>query len=135
MELEAYLFFHGRCEEALNFYVKALRGEIVHLSRIAGSPIEDKVPPDQRNGVMHATFVAGDVKFMASDGQPGPGPDGEDDIVLSLATTDAGEGERVFTALSEGGKVDQQLGEAFWGGRFGMLTDKFGVQWMVSIHS
>ncbi len=134
MQFEPYLFFHGRCEEALNFYVKALRGEIVHMSRIAGSPIEQQVPADQRQGVMHATFVAGDVRFMASDGQPGPGPDGNDDIALSLATSDATEGERVFKALSEGGKIGQPLETAFWGGRFGMLTDKFGVQWMVSIH-
>lgn len=134
MELEPYLFFHGRCEEALSFYAKALDGEIVHISRIAGSPIEQSFPADQRNGVMHATFVAGKVKFMASDGRPGPGPDGNDDIVLSLATTDAVEGERVFKTLCEGGKIDQPLEEVFWGGRFGMLTDKFGVQWMVSIH-
>lgn len=134
MQLEPYLFFHGRCEEALNFYVTALRGEIVHLSRIADSPMAEHVPPDQRNGVMHATFVAGDVKFMASDGRAGPGPDGEDDIVLSLATSDPAEGERVFAALSAGGSVDQPLAPAFWGGRFGSLTDKFGVQWMVSIH-
>lgn len=71
---------------------------------------------------------------MASDGRPGPPPDGEDDIALSLATSDAAEGERVFIALSDGGKVDQPLENAVWGGRFGMLTDKFGVQWMVSIH-
>ena len=135
MQLEPYLFFHGTCEEALNFYAKCLNGEIVHLSRVEGSPIEGHVPEDQRKGVMHATFVAGDVKFMASDGRPGPAPDGEDDIALSLATSDAAEGERVFAAFSDGGRVTQPLEEAFWGGRFGMVTDRFGVQWMVSIHS
>ena len=134
MKLEPYLFFHGTCEEALNFYVKALGGEIVQLSRIAGSPMENEVPPDQRNLVMHATFVAGDVRFMASDGRPGSGPDGKDDIVLSLATKDAAEGERVFAALSEGGTVEMPLADAFWDGRFGQVTDRFGVQWMVSIY-
>lgn len=134
MQLEPYLFFHGRCEEALSFYAKALNGKIVFMSRVADSPMAEHVPAEQRNGVMHATFVAGDVKFMASDGRPGPGPNGEDDIALSLATADAAEGERVFTALSDGGKVDQPLADAFWGGRFGMLTDRFGVQWLVSIH-
>ena len=134
MQLEPYLFFHGKCEEALTFYVKCFNGEIVGLSRVAGSPMEEHVPPDQRNGVMHATFVADGIKFMASDGRPGPGPDGEDDIALSLATSDTAEGERVFAALSEGGTIDQPLEPAFWGGRFGMITDRFGVQWMVSIH-
>ncbi len=134
MQLEPYLFFHGKCEEALNFYAKCFKGEIVDLNRIAGSPMEEQVPADQRNSVMHATFVAEGIKFMASDGRPGPGPDGEDDIVLSLATSDAAEGERVFAALGEGGKVEMPLAEAFWGGKFGQVTDRFGVQWMVSIH-
>ncbi len=135
MQLYPYLFFHGRCEEALNFYASILNGEIVGLSRVAGSPMEKRVPEANRNDVMHATFVAGDMTFMASDGRPGPGPDGDDDIALSLATSNADEGELVFASLSEGGKVDQPLEEAFWGGRFGTLTDKFGVQWMLSIHA
>jgi PhnB protein len=132
MQLEPYLFFHGKCEEALNFYVKCLKGEIVQISRFEDAPMETK--PEEKNLVMHASFVADGVKFMASDGRPGPGPDGEDDIALSLATTDSSEGERVFAALSDGGKIDHPLGDAFWGGRFGMLTDRYGVQWMVSIH-
>jgi PhnB protein len=135
MQLEPYLFFHGRCEEALNFYKECLRGEIVGINRFASSPMESQVDPSYKDKVMHASFVAGDVKFMASDGQPGAAPDGEDDIALCLATTDGGEGERVFAALAEGGKVDMPLGEAFWGGKFGSLTDRFGVQWMVSVHS
>ncbi len=71
---------------------------------------------------------------MASDGRTGPPPDGDDDIALSLATTDAGEGERVFNALAEGGQVTMPLEEVFWGGKFGSLTDRFGVQWLVSVH-
>lgn len=134
MQLEPYLFFHGRCEEALNFYKDCLHGEIVGINRFAGSPMESQVDPSYKDKVMHASFVAGDVKFMASDGQPGARPDGEDDIALSLSTNDAGEGERVFAALAEGGKVRMPLEEAFWGGRFGSLTDRFGVQWMVSVH-
>jgi len=134
MQLEPYLFFHGRCEEALNFYAKALGGEIVGLNRYAGSPMEDQVDPHFRDKVMHASFVAGDVKFMASDGRPGSPPDGEDDIALSLATNDAAEGERAFAALAEGGNVEMPLADAFWGGKFGQVTDRFGVQWMVSVH-
>jgi PhnB protein len=135
MQLEPYLFFHGRCEEALNFYKDCLGGEIVDLNRFAGSAMESEVGPDFFQKIMHASFVAADVKFMASDGQPGSPPDGNDDIALSLATTDAGEGERVFAALAAGGDVTMPMAEVFWGGKFGSLTDRFGVQWMVSIHS
>jgi PhnB protein len=71
MQLEPYLFFHGRCEEALNFYKDCLRGEISELNRFAGSPMESEVSSDYKNKIMHASFVAGDVKFMASDGRPG----------------------------------------------------------------
>lgn len=134
MQLEPYLFFHGRCEEALNFYKNALGGEINGLHTYAGSPMEEQVDSNFRDKVMHANFVAGDIHFMASDGRPGPAPDGNDDIALSIATGDKAEGERVFAALSEGGNVEMPLSDAFWGGTFGMLTDKFGVQWMVSIH-
>jgi PhnB protein len=133
MQLEPYLFFHGRCEEALSFYKNCLGGEIVGLSRFAGSPMESQVDAGFRDKVMHASFVAGDVKFMASDGRPGDGSDGDDDIALSLATSDDAEGTRVFNALADGGEISMPLQEAFWGGKFGSLTDRFGVQWMVSI--
>jgi len=133
MQLEPYLFFHGRCEEALTFYKVCFGGDF-EVNRFAGSPMEGDVGPEFRDKIMHANFVAGDLKFMASDGRPGSPPDGQDDIVLSLATSDAAEGERVFKTLSEGGEVGMPLKEMFWGGRFGELTDRFGVQWMVSIH-
>ncbi len=134
MQLEPYLFFHGRCEEALNFYKECLGGEITSLHRFAGSPMESQTDPSFKEKVMHASFEAGGVKFMASDGRPGPAPDGEDDIALSLATNDAAEGERIFAALSQGGNVEMPLADQFWGGKFGQVTDKFGVQWMMSIH-
>jgi PhnB protein len=133
MELEPYLFFHGKCEEALNFYAQCFNGTIEGLSRFAGSPMEANVGTEYRDKVMHASFAAGDLKFMASDGNPGAPPDGEDDIALSVATNDAAEGERVFNALCEGATVTQPLSDAFWGGKFGMLTDRFGIQWMVTI--
>ena len=134
MQLEPYLFFHGRCEEALNFYKECLRGEIVGMNRFEGSPMADQVDAEYRGKVMHASFVAGDVKFMASDGQPGESAGGNGDVVLSLATGDAAEGERVFNELARGGVVTMPLQDAFWGGRFGSLTDRFGMQWMISVH-
>jgi len=133
MHLEPYLFFHGRCEEALTFYKECLGGDF-ELNRYEGSPMESHVGPDFKNKVMHASFVSGDVKFMASDGRPGPAPDGNDDVALSLATSDAAEGDRVFNALARGGEIEMPLAPTFWGGSFGQLTDRFGVQWMVSVH-
>jgi PhnB protein len=135
MQLEPYLFFHGRCEEALNFYKECLHGDIVGINRFEGSPMAEQVGPEYRDKVMHASFVAGDVKFMASDGRPGETLSRNDDIALSLATSDNAEGERVFNALARGGQITMPLQEAFWGGKFGSLTDRFGVAWMVSIHS
>jgi PhnB protein len=134
MQLEPYIFFHGTCEEALNFYKNCFGGEIVQMSRVSEAPAEFQADPSWANKIMHATFVAGDLKFMASDGRPGSPPDGEDDLALSIATGDGAEADRVFNALSQGGNVEMPLQKAFWGGRFGQLTDKFGIQWMVSSH-
>jgi PhnB protein len=134
MQLEPYIFFHGTCEEALNFYAACFGGEIVQLSRMSDAPSDHQVDASWSNKVMHASFAAGDLKFMASDGRPGTPPHGEDDIVLSIATTSVAEGERIFKALSQGGAVEMPFEEAFWGGRFGQVTDKFGIQWMVTAH-
>lgn len=132
MQLEPYLFFHGRCEEALNFYKECLGGEIVQISHYAGTPMEDQIDPSFRDKVMHASFVSGDLRFMAADGRPGPAPDGNDDIALCIAAGTEAEGQRVFDAMSQGGAVEMPLADAFWGGKFGMFTDKFGVQWMIT---
>ena len=132
MQLEPYLFFYGRCEEALNFYKDVFNGEIIGLTRIAGSPMEAHASPDEKNNVMHATFKAGDFSLMASDGRRPEGPQGEGNISLSVATSDEAEARRVFTKLGEGGNVTMQFDEVFWGGKFGTVIDKFGVEWMVS---
>ncbi|HEX8806306.1 MAG TPA: VOC family protein [Candidatus Aquilonibacter sp.] len=132
MKLEPYIFFHGTCEDALNFYAKCFNGKIEGMTRMSEAPPEHLPDPSWANKIMHATFIAGDLKFMASDGRPGTPPHGEDEIALSIATEDATEGERVFSALSQGGTVEMPLQEAFWGGRFGQIVDKFGIQWMVS---
>jgi len=134
MQLEPYLYFYGRCEEALEFYKKAIGGDY-DVSRYEGSPMADHVPADFRNKVMHSTFRGSGFSFMAGDGQPGKTVDPDaGNISLSLATSDNAEGERVFKALSEGGTVGMPIAEAFWGGKFGMVTDRFGTEWMISIH-
>jgi len=137
LELEPYLFFAGDCEEALNFYARALGGEITMMNRFEGSPMAADMPEDQRKNVMHANFRAGKLRFMASDGLGMPGhalPTGTR-VRLSIGTTDAAEGERVFNALAEGGTVDTPYQKQFWGDSFGMLTDRFGIEWMVNAGS
>lgn len=132
MQLEPYIFFHGTCEEALNFYAAALGGTIEGLSRFAGSPMEEHAGPQWREKVMHATLKADGVSFMASDGHPGTPPNGEDNMALSLAMDDVERARQIFDALSEGGTITMEFAPAFWGGTFGSLTDRFGIQWMVS---
>lgn len=132
MKLEPYIYFHGTCEEALNFYAECFNGKIEGLTRMSEAPPEFQPDASWGNKVMHATFIADGMSFMCSDGRPGTPPHGEDEIALSVATEDAAEGDRVFNALAEGGNVEMPLAPAFWGGRFGQLTDKFGIQWMVS---
>ncbi|HTZ56031.1 MAG TPA: VOC family protein [Candidatus Acidoferrum sp.] len=132
MQLEPYIYFHGTCEDALNFYAKCFGGKIEGLTRMSEAPKEFQGDPSWSNKVMHASFIAGDMRFMCSDGRPGTPPHGEDDLALSVATPDVAEGERVFKALSEGGTVETPFAKAFWGGMFGQVTDKFGIQWMVT---
>jgi len=112
---------------------KAIGGEY-ELSRMGDSPMAGEVKPEDRNKGMHASFKGSGFKFMASDGRTTKVVDPEEgNISLSLATEDKAEGERVFKALSDGGKVLMPLGEAFWGGTFGMLIDRFGIEWMITI--
>ena len=132
LQLQPYLFFYGRCEEALEFYKRALGGTY-ELQRISDSPMADKTPADFRNKVMHANFQARGLTFLASDGQGSKKIDPEEgNISLAIHTDDRAEGERVFKALSEGGKVKMPLDEAFWGGRFGVFDDRFGIEWMLT---
>ena len=132
MQLVPYIFFYGRCEEALEFYKTALGGTY-EIQRVAGSPAEEHMPPGSGNRVMHAKFTAGGNFFMASDGREDKPIDPDaGNIDLSLETDDAATGDRIFQALSAGGSVTMPLDAAFWGGRFGMLVDRFGIEWMIS---
>ncbi|MGA8099410.1 MAG: VOC family protein [Candidatus Cybelea sp.] len=134
MQLEPYLLFDGRCEEALNFYKAAFGGEIEGVSRWSEMPKDaggPPVTPETANRVMHASFKSAGVSFMASDATPGK-TYGEGPISLSVSTTDIAEAERVFNYLAAGGNVEMPMADMFWGAKFGMLTDKFGIDWMVS---
>ncbi|MBV8364269.1 MAG: VOC family protein [Candidatus Eremiobacteraeota bacterium] len=131
MELKPYVFFYGRCEEALNFYKNALGGDY-EVMRIKDSPMANQWP-DKGNSVMHASFNAPGVSFFASDGQDAKSINADEgNISLALATKE-NEGERVFNALADGGKVTMPIEDAFWGGKFGIVQDRFGVEWMMTI--
>jgi PhnB protein len=133
MELQPYLFFTGNCEEALNFYKKVFGGEIRELSRFKEAPPDPDHPvkPEDGERVMHATFKSPDFSFMASDASAGK-QYGEGPITLSLGLTDVAAAQRVFDSLAQGGNVEMPLSDMFWGAKFGMLTDKFGIDWMVN---
>ena len=133
MNVEPYLFFEGRCEEALEFYKQALNAEVTMLMRYRESPEPPPpgmLPPGSENKVMHAAMRIGDSMVMISDGMC----DGKEEFKgfsLSLTVADDAEAERRFKALSEGGSVTMPLGKTFFASRFGMCTDRFGVGWMV----
>jgi PhnB protein len=130
MDLQPYLMFSGNCEEALNYYAKALGGQVVHLSRYNEAP-EGERPPGDTSKVMHATLVAKDVVIMASDSH-GPQVITGNSVFLNLNFKSVEEQEKVFNTLAEGGTTIMPLQDTFWGARFGMLTDKFGINWMVN---
>lgn len=129
-QLNVYLAFPGNCEEALHFYKDCFGGEIVSLQRFGDTPVEST--EDQKQKVMHAEFRAGDIYLMASDGRPGEPLAAGEMVQLSINLTDAAEQEAIFSKLSAGGRVDMPLQDTFWGARFGMLTDKYGIHWMLN---
>ena len=126
MQLTPYLMFNGTCEEALNFYSTTIGGEIKHLSRFEGSPAESMSEDKQK--IMHAHFEGNGVVFMASDGAGPVGNAGN--IHLCLDFSDRNAMDNVFNAMAAGGNISMPLEDTFWGARFGMLTDKYGINWM-----
>lgn len=132
--IQPYLFFNGRCEEALEFYHATLGAEILMLVRFKeapDAPPEGMLPADWEEKVMHSRFRIGETNLMASDGTCQTG--GFGGFSLSLTLADEKEARRVFIALSEGGAVEMALGETFWSPCYGMLTDRFGLGWMVTV--
>lgn len=141
MTIEPYLFFEGRCEEALNFYREALGAEVAMLMRYKDNPT-----PAQGDGcatapagsgpapdmVMHAAFRVGGTQVMASDGM-GSGQPQFKGMALSISAGDAAEAQRLFGGLAAGGQVQVPLGPTFFSPAFGMLVDRFGVSWMVVV--
>jgi PhnB protein len=130
MQVQPYLYFDGRCEEALAFYRKALGAEVVMLMRFKDGPERGMAPPGGEEKVMHASFRIGDTTVMASDGRCLGKPNFQG-FALSLDAASDAEAERLFAALGDGGQVQMPLAKTFFASRFGMLADRFGVSWMV----
>jgi PhnB protein len=131
MHVQPYLFFEGRCEEALEFYGKALGARTQALMRYKEAPPSDTPMPNvQPDKVMHAEFVVGDSTIMASDGMCSGKPT-FGGVSLTVAAKDAAEAGKLFNALADGGQVQMPLGPTFFAGAFGVLADRFGVSWMV----
>ena len=128
MKLTPYIHFAGNAEEALNFYKNAMNGEIVQLGRYGESPMP--TDEDYKNKVLHARLLIGDNLLMVSDVFKGQEISTKGNIQLSIEMDDVSQMEEVFIKMSEGGKVTMALQDTFWGARFGMLIDKFGVSWM-----
>ncbi len=135
MQVSPYLFFEGRCEEALEFYKKAVGAEVTFLHRYKDSPEPlppGAVAPGWENKIMHATFTIGQSTLHASDGR------GQEQCTyhgfkLSLTVPTPAEAERRFSALAGQGQVEMPLSKTFFSPSFGMLTDRFGIEWMVYV--
>ena len=135
MQVQPYLFFDGRCEEAIEFYRRALGAEVEMLMRFKESPEPPPpgmVPPGSEHKVMHACFRIGDTAVMASDGRCQDKPSFQG-FSLSLTARDEAEADRLFNALGDGGEVQMPLAKTFFSPRFGMVADRFGVSWMVIV--
>jgi len=136
MQVQPYLFFDGRCEEALDFYKKTLGAKVEMMMRFKENPDKDKNPncmPSDDNKIMHAAFKVGDTMVMGSDGMAAGGKPEFKGFSLTVSAKDDAEAEKTFAALSDGGKVEMPLTKTFFSSKFGMLNDKFGIGWMVLV--
>jgi PhnB protein len=133
--VQPYLFFNGSCEQAVEFYRKALGAEVEMMMRYKESPEPVRpgmIPPGFENKIMHTSFRVGETTMMASDGCSADKPSFEG-FSLSLSVPTEADADRVFAALAEGGQVRMPLTKTFWSPRFGMVTDRFGLGWMISV--
>ena len=136
MQIQPYLFFDGRCEEALTFYQETLGAHVVMSMRFKDSPEPANCGPDGKkpdpDKIMHAAFKLGESMIMASDGNC-EGKTKFDGFSLSISVKEKAEAERIFGLLSDGGQVCAPMTETFFSPAFGMLVDRFGVSWMVLV--
>jgi PhnB protein len=132
MSVTPYLFFDGRCEEAIEFYKKTLGAEVGMMMRFKDAPDKTMCTPGTENKIMHACLSIGGTAVMASDGRVQNKPKFEG-FALSITPKDEADAERVFKALGDGGQVQMPLAETFFAKSFGMVADRFGVGWMIIV--
>jgi PhnB protein len=130
MQIQPYLFFDGRCEEAIAFYKEAVGAEVKMLMHYKDAPDQSTVKPETKDKVMHASLQIGETMVLASDGHATGQPDFKGFGMALTAETDT-ESERLFNALGAGGTVAMPMEKTFFASRFGMVSDRFGVLWMV----
>ena len=131
MQLHAYLNFNGQCEEAFKFYEKLLGGKIMFMMPHEGTPVANQVPAEWSKKILHATLSVGGDLLQGADVPPNHyrKPQG---FSVSIDLKKAAEADRIFHALAENGTVQMAIQETFWAVRFGMVTDKFGIPWMIN---
>ncbi len=132
MHVQPYLNFDGRCDEALEFYKKTIGAKVGMLMRFKDAPDKSMITPGSENKVMHSQFDIGDTTVLASDGRNSGKPNFHG-IALSITANSEAEADRLFAGLADGGQVQMPLGKTFFSPRFGMLSDKFGVGWMILV--
>jgi PhnB protein len=132
MQINAYLNFDGQCEEAFQFYEKVLGGKIEALFRYTGTPMEEHVPPEFRNRIMHISLSVDGSAVMGGDSPPNQPAAAAKRFCMSIGLKDTEEAKRIFAALTEGGSVQMPIGPTFWAAMFGMGVDRFGIPWMVN---
>jgi PhnB protein len=130
MQIQPYLFYNGRCEEAIDFYRAAVGAEVKMLMRFKDNPAPASHGDPEK--VMHANLRIGDTTLLVSDGQCSGQPSFQG-FALSLTVPNDAEAERVFAALGDGGQVQMPLAKTFFSSKFGMLADRFGVSWMIYV--
>jgi PhnB protein len=136
VQVQTYLSFDGRCEEAVEFYCRALGAEVTPggIHRFKDSPDPSMIAPGTENKIMHMSFRIGETTIMASDGRcQGQGQPSFQGFSLSITVPDLAQAERLFAALSDGGQVQMPLTKTFFSPGFGMVADRFGVSWMIHV--
>jgi PhnB protein len=132
MQVQPYLDFNGRCDEALEFYKKAVGAKVEMMMRWKDCPDQSMCTAENADKIMHSQFQIGDTTIMASDGRNSGKPQFHG-IALSISVKNESEADKVFNGLAEGGQVNMPLGKTFFSPKFGMVADKFGVGWMVIV--
>jgi PhnB protein len=130
MHVQPYLIFNGRCDDAIAFYKKTLKAEVVMLMRFKEAPDQSMIKPESAEKVMHSALKIGESTILASDGDCSR-PGTSSGFSLTITADSDAEAEKIFAALSAGGEVRMPMSPTFFATRFGMLSDQFGIGWMV----